>query len=134
MPRRPGRTGRIRLKEYSAAVPGQNLTRDEARTRARLISVDAYDVDLDLTGGDAGPAGSETFVSTTTVRFRSAQPGASTFVDLIAPSVREIVLNGRALDPAEVFDDSRIALADVADSNELRIVADGAYMRTGEGL
>ncbi|MDO8107247.1 aminopeptidase N [Isoptericola sp. b441] len=107
-------------------MPGQNLTRDEARTRA-VMTVASYDVALDLTTGPT------TFRSTTVVRF-SAPAGMSTFVDLIAPTVHEVVLNGRALEVAEVFADSRIALESLAADNELRVVADCAYMNTGEGL
>ncbi|RCV53819.1 aminopeptidase N [Marinitenerispora sediminis] len=105
-----------------------NLTRDEARERARILDVTSYDVELDLTGGD------QTFASTTVIRFDSSEPGARTFVDLVAPRVRSVELNGRALDPAEVVADGRIALPELAASNELRVVADAAYMRTGEGL
>ena len=107
-------------------MPGENLTRDEARERARLVSIDSYDVALDLTTGD------ETFASDTTIRF-SAEPGSETFVDLIAPRVREITLNGAPLDVGS-FRDSRVHLASLASQNELRVVADCAYMRTGEGL
>ena len=107
-------------------MPGQNLTRDEARTRA-VLTVDSYDVALDLTTGPT------TFRSTTVVRF-AAPAGFSTFIDLIAPTVHEVVLNGVALDVAEVFADSRIALEHLATDNELRVVADCAYMNTGEGL
>ncbi len=107
-------------------MPGQNLTRDEARTRA-VLRVDSYDVALDLTTGP------ETFRSTTVVRF-AAPEGFSTFIDLIAPTVPEVVHNGRALDPATVVADSRIALDGLAEDNELRVVADCAYMNTGEGL
>ncbi|WP_439675032.1 aminopeptidase N [Embleya sp. MST-111070] len=109
-------------------MPGTNLTRDEARERARILTVDSYDVTLDLTGTGA------TFPSTTVVRFGCTEPGAATFVDLIAPEVHEITLNGKALDVDAVFADSRIALADLAESNELRVVASCAYMNTGEGL
>src|SRR5690606_8534539 len=42
--------------------------------------------------------------------------------------------NGRSLDPAQVFADSRIALDGLAAENELRVVADCAYTNTGEGL
>jgi aminopeptidase N len=104
-----------------------NLTRDEARERARLLSVQSYQVDLDLTGGEG------TFRSVTTARFTCTAPGASTFIDLTAPEVIEISLNGTAVDPA-AHDGNRIALADLAGSNELRVVADCAYSRTGEGL
>ncbi|MGC0421575.1 aminopeptidase N [Embleya sp. AB8] len=109
-------------------MPGTNLTRDEARERARIIDVDSYAVTLDLTGTGA------TFPSTTVLRFDCAEPGASTFVDLIAPEVHEITLNGKALDVASVYADSRIALTDLAAHNELRVVASCAYMNTGEGL
>ena len=48
--------------------------------------------------------------------------------------MHEVVLNGRSLDAAAVFDGTRIALAGLAADNELTVVADCAYMRTGEGL
>ena len=112
-------------------MPGQNLTRQEAAARADLLAVDAYDVALDLSR--AADDAQETFRSTTTVRFRAAA-GATTFIDLIAPRVRSIVLNGRELDPAEAHIDSRIVLGGLAPDNELTVVADCAYMRTGEGL
>jgi aminopeptidase N len=112
-------------------VPGTNLTREEARQRARLLTVDSYEIDLDLGGAQDGG----TFRSVTTVRFDSAEAGASTFIDLVAPTVHEVVLNGTALDPAEVFADSRIALPSLeAGPNELRVVADAAYTNSGEGL
>jgi aminopeptidase N len=104
-----------------------NLTRNEARERARLLSVQSYQVDLDLTGGESA------FSSVTTARFTCTSPGSGTFVDLTAPAVREIVLNGHPVDPS-AFDGNRIALADLAADNELRVVADCAYSRTGEGL
>ncbi len=64
-------------------MPAENLTRDEARARAAVVSVDSYDV---------------------------------------------------TLDPADVFADSRIRLDALAGQNELVVLADGAYMNTGEGL
>jgi aminopeptidase N len=108
-------------------VPGLNLTRDEALDRTRLLEVVSYDVDLDLTLGD------KTFRSTTTVRF-DAQPGSATFVDLVAPNLREARLNGRTLDPLSAFDGTRIQLTELAASNELVVDADCSYMHTGEGL
>lgn len=108
-------------------MPAENLTRAEARERASVVSPQSYDVTLDLTTGPA------TFASRTVVRF-TATPGASTFIDLIAPAVHEVTLNGRTLDVAEVFADSRIALDGLAAENELVVVADAAYMNTGEGL
>ncbi|MGW2719102.1 aminopeptidase N [Streptomyces sp. NPDC001492] len=117
-------------------MPGENLTRDEARERAALLSVDGYDVSLDLRTavGEADGDGARTFRSVTTIRFRSNEPGAATFADLIAPSVTSVSLNGRDLDPGQVFDGSRILLEDLAAENELVVDAQCAYSRTGEGL
>nr|WP_030875329.1 aminopeptidase N [Streptomyces sp. NRRL B-24051] len=121
-------------------MPGENLSRDEARERAELLTVDGYEVALDLRsavgepdGGDE--AGPRTFRSQTTIRFRAARAGASTFVDLLAPSVDAVTLNGKDLDPGTVFDGTRIALDDlVAGENVLVVDARCAYSRTGEGM
>ncbi len=104
-----------------------NLTRNEARERARLLDVQSYVVELDLTGGEI------TFGSVTTVSFRCARPGASTFIDLTAPAVHEITLNGNAVG-LESFDGNRISLDGLAETNELRIAADCGYSRSGEGM
>ncbi|MEV7617292.1 aminopeptidase N [Streptomyces sp. NPDC089799] len=112
-------------------MPGTNLTREEAQQRAKLLTVDSYEISLDLTGAQEGG----TYPSVTTVRFDSAEENAETFIDLVAPTVHEVVLNGTALDAAEVFKDSRIALKGLkAGANELKVVADCAYTNTGEGL
>jgi aminopeptidase N len=105
-----------------------NITRAEARQRSGLVQVSGYRIELDLT------TGTETFASTTRIAFRCREPGAGTWVDLIAPNVRSIRLNGAALDPAEAFDGERIALTDLAAENELVVEADCAFMNTGEGL
>ncbi|WP_329227872.1 aminopeptidase N [Streptomyces canus] len=117
-------------------MPGENLSRDEARERAALLSVDGYDVSLDLRSavGDQAGDGPRTFRSVTTIRFRCNEPGATSFADLIAPSVTAVSLNGRDLDPGAVFDGSRIALEDLAADNELVVDAQCAYSRTGEGM
>ncbi|MEU6654369.1 aminopeptidase N [Streptomyces sp. NPDC046900] len=120
-------------------MPGENLSRDEAQERAALLSVDGYDVSLDLRsavgeapgGADGGP---RTFRSVTTIRFRCAEPGATSFADLIAPSVTAVSLNGKDLDPGDVFDGTRIRLEDLAAENELIVDAQCAYSRTGEGM
>ncbi|MFF5444637.1 aminopeptidase N [Streptomyces sp. NPDC012888] len=118
-------------------MPGENLTRDEARERAELLSVDGYEVVLDLRSAvdEAEPAdGPRTFRSVTTIRFRAAAPGVSTFADLLAPSVNAVTLNGRELDPAAVFDGTRIALEGLESRNVLVVDANCAYSRTGEGM
>ncbi|MEW2254591.1 aminopeptidase N [Streptomyces sp. NPDC047869] len=116
-------------------MPGENLTRDEARERAALLSVDGYEVALDLRSAPGG-GGTEprTFRSVTVIRFRCNEPGASSFADLIAPDVTSVTLNGKDLDPGAVFDGSRILLEDLAAENELTVDAQCAYSRTGEGM
>ena len=83
-------------------MPGENLSRDEARERAALLSVDGYDISLDLRSAvGADPSdGPRTFRSVTTIRFRCAEPGATSFADLIAPEVTAVSHNGRDLDPS----------------------------------
>ncbi|MFT4214575.1 MAG: aminopeptidase N [Microbacterium sp.] len=107
-------------------MPGQNLTRIEAQERRAVVDTQSYDIVLDLTRG------AEAFGSRTVIRFTAA-PGASTFIDLIARDVREITLNGHAVDPG-AFADSRIALEGLAEENELIVDADCLYTNTGEGL
>jgi aminopeptidase N len=105
-----------------------NLTRDEARSRGELIGVVAYRVQLDLAGGDT------TFRSLSTIEFDCARAGASTFVNLAAPEVHSITLNGTPVSP-EAFDGERIAIDGLrAGRNELEVDAECAYSRSGEGL
>ena len=109
-------------------MPGTNLTREEAQTRARLLAVESYTIDLDLTTSETA------FGSTTTIRFTCSEPGADTFVDLVGATVHEITLNGTSVDPETAYADSRIALSDLAADNELVVRADCTYSRSGEGL
>ncbi len=112
-------------------MPGTNLTLDEALERAALVTTQAYEVDLDLSGAADGH---ETFASITTLRFATGEPGA-TFLDLIAASVAEVSIDGSQLDPAEVYDGARVTLADLAPGEHtVRVVAQCRYMSTGEGL
>ncbi|MEU3572275.1 aminopeptidase N, partial [Kitasatospora sp. NPDC036755] len=113
-------------------MPGKNLSRDEAQQRASILAVDGYQVRLDVTSAPDRAAG--TFRSTTTVTFRCSQPGADTFLDLLAPAVRSVTLNGRALDPATAYDGARVHVDGLAAENVLTVEADCAYSRTGEGL
>ena len=71
-------------------MPGTNLTREEARERASVVSDAAYDIALDLT------LEGERFGSVTTLRF-AAQPGSSTFVDIVDAELASVTLNGREL-------------------------------------
>ncbi len=104
-----------------------NMTREEAAERAELLRVDSYQVDLDLTGDDVS------FGSMTTVRFSCTNPGAGSFINLTAPEVSEITLNGGPL-PVSHFGADRITLPGLAAENELVVRARCAYSRSGEGL
>ena len=104
-----------------------DLRRTEAQARARTVREVNYEVALDVT------TGAERFASTTTVRFAAAL-GSETFVDLVADRLLSVELNGRSLEPAEVFDGFRITLSDLAERNVLTVVADCAYSSTAEGL
>jgi len=104
-----------------------NLTRDEARARAELITVSSYQIELDLTGGDT------TFRSVSTIEFDCARPGAGTFLNLTAPLVHAMTLNGVPV-PASAFDGDRITLDGLAAENTLVVDAECAYSRSGEGL
>jgi aminopeptidase N len=104
-----------------------NLTRDEAAVRSALIKVASYHVDLDLTGDD------QVFASVSVVRFDCTEPGSASFIDLTAPAVREITLNGEPVSLG-ASDGDRITLEGLAASNVLRVAADCAYSRSGEGL
>jgi len=104
------------------------ITRAETADRAGLLHVESYDVTLDLTR--AG----QSFSSTSVVIFDCADPGAASYADLIAETVHAITLNGTPVDPATAYADGRIALTDLAERNELRVVADCAYGTGGFGL
>ncbi len=110
-----------------------NLTREQAEQRAALLEVHSYVVELDLSDGAGGPD-VETFDSTTTVRFRSDQTGATTWIDLVATRVHSARLNGVELDVSAYDEATGIALPNLADENQLVVHAECQYTNTGEGL
>ena len=109
-------------------MPSAEITRRQTRERARLLGAVSYDVTLDLSKGDT------VFGSTSVISFSCAEPGASSYADLIAAHVHEITLNGDPLDPATVWADGRIELPGLTARNELRVVADCAYASDGTAL
>jgi aminopeptidase N len=104
------------------------MTRTEAITRAGLLSVTSYDVELDLTTGP------EVFRSVSTATFGAREPGASTYIDINADKILRVTLNGVDLDLAAVVDATRVRLDDLQADNVVVVEADGAYSQTGEGL
>ncbi len=101
-----------------------NITRAEAAARSADVSVQSYDVELDVTGDT-------TFRSRTTVRFTART--ATTWLDLIAPTLLSVTCNGAAVD-ITAYDGHRIQLTGLAADNEVVVEADCAFMNTGEGL
>ena len=90
-------------------MPIAEITRSETGERARLLRVDSYDVALDLTRG------SEVFGSTSVIRFGCDQPGASTYVDLVAePGARDHPERRPDRPAPEPVADGRIALTGLA--------------------
>jgi len=112
-----------------------NLTRDQAAERAALITVDSYQISLDVTDGPdgSGAPGERTFRSTTTVVF-DALAGADTVIDIAADNIRGATLNGRDLDVSGYDESTGIPLRGLADRNVLVVDADCSYSNTGEGL
>ncbi|WP_419994085.1 aminopeptidase N [Streptomyces boninensis] len=102
------------------------LTRAEAQLRARILDVERYDVGLDLTRGE------EVFGSTVVIRF-TAREAAGTFLELKPAALHRVVLDGTDLEPG-ALDDNRLPLTLTAGAHELRVEADMAYSRTGEGM
>ncbi len=119
----PAAGGRARVDGVSAP----NLTRSAAQQRAGVITVQNYRIDLDLT------VSAEIFRSHTVVTF-TAEPGSSTFIDLVAPQLISANLNGTDLDVSGFDESVGLTLPNLAEQNVLSIVADCAYSNTGEGL
>ncbi|MGW7379216.1 aminopeptidase N [Streptomyces sp. NPDC054794] len=103
------------------------LTRDEAQSRAKLLDVHRYTIELDLTTGD------ETFDSRTVIRFATRADG-DTFVEVKPAELRTVTLDGQPLDPASL-DENRLPLKNLtAGEHELCVDARMRYSRTGEGM
>ncbi len=105
-----------------------SLTREEAAERAALISVDRYDVNIDLRGLDEG----DLWAATSTVSFTCREPGASTFVDCIG-DVSAVTLNGQDLDPATA-QGCRIPLPELRADNVLVVSHTQADTRSGTAI
>jgi aminopeptidase N len=104
-----------------------NLTRVEAGARSALVDVTGYRLELDL------DQGATTFESSSTVRFRCAEPGASTFLDVKPRQLHRATLNGDQIDLTD-FDGERIALTGLAAENEVVVTATMSYSNDGQGL
>ena len=106
-----------------------NITREEAAARAAALTVESYQVALDLTRG------AERFGSTTTVTFSAADEavGTQTWIDFVATQAPEVTLNGQAVDVSD-FDGARLPIGPLAAENTLVVDGLADYTTTGEGL
>ncbi|MGO9507172.1 MAG: aminopeptidase N, partial [Mycobacterium sp.] len=109
-----------------------NLTRDQAVERAALVTVDSYQISLDVTDGNGAP-GERTFRSTTSVAF-DALAGADTVIDIAADTIRSATLNGQQIDISGYDESTGIPLRGLANRNVVIVDADCRYSNTGEGL
>lgn len=109
----------------------ENLSRDEAAHRSELLSVDTYDVHVDLT--NAADTSFASYPTATTVRF-TARAAEETFIDYIHQSIDSIKLNGGHINTAESIDGSRIRFTPVEGENILTIHGRSYFSRSGEGL
>jgi aminopeptidase N len=105
-----------------------SLTQTEAAERSRLITVDRYDIEVDLTGLLEG----EVFSSVSTISFASSEPGASTFVDCVA-DISRATLNGVDLDLSTAAH-GRLPLPTLAADNLLVVEASTSNTASGEGI
>ena len=110
-----------------------NLTREDARVRADLLTVENYAVDIDLTNGEGSPT-DRTFRSHTRITFSARTPVSSTFVDLIADSISAASLNGIPVDTSGYTPQDGLVLTGLQAENVLEIDARCLYTNTGEGL
>ena len=102
-----------------------NITRDEADSRSRLLTLSRYQVTIDLTGSPS------TFTSTSTITFTSG--AGSTRVDLIADSIVDATLDDTPLDTAS-YNGERLDFEVAEGEHVLAITAVCRYSNTGEGL
>ncbi len=104
-----------------------NITRAEAVSRFEVVANPKYTVALTIDGTG------ETYSCVASINF-DAKNGAETWLDLISPLVDSIWLNGTELKVSEVFDGTRIKLANLKEKNSVQVKANCSYMNTGEGL
>ncbi len=110
-----------------------NITRAEAERRSQGLTVQSYEVLVDLSGrvADAEDAGTgETFVSRSKIVF-TGEDAVDTYLNLIADRLISATLDG---EPLEVYADHKLYFAAGPGRHEIEVVAVCRYSNTGEGL
>lgn len=122
-------------------MPSDNLTRNEANLRSKIVKNVKYDIYLDISSAKMPSPLNLTFKSVSKISFDadlnalSLDSSTPLFVDLKASSVNEILINGNKVD-VQAFNDHRVQLPTkyIESHNELTIDANCLYTNTGEGL
>src|ERR1019366_6415428 len=101
-------------------MPGINISRSEALERSEHLTVESYQVFLDVTlPGDI-------FFARSSIKFSCNKDGYDTFIDTVAERVISATLNGSEVD-LNGFDGQTIYLDNLATENELIIVVESLY-------
>ncbi|MBY6367787.1 aminopeptidase N [Rhodococcoides corynebacterioides] len=103
-----------------------NLTRSETAHRARVVTVSAYDVALDLSGALTDGE----FGVVATIALAASSP--ETWLDFLGAGVDRVEIDGRETEVE--YDGARIALRGLTGASTVRVHGRGLYSRTGEGL
>src|SRR5918994_46869 len=109
----------------SSAQQPLSLKHTEARERAALLDVTAYDVALDLDRGE------ETFGSVSTITVRSR--GGPTFLEVQPVSLNAVTVNGKAVDVTRL-ERGRVPIETDPGENVVVVDAVMRYRHDGEGL
>jgi len=108
-------------------MPGINISRSEALERSEHLTVESYEVFLDVT------LPGEIFFARSTIKFSCNKAGYDTFIDTVAERIISATLNGIEVD-TNGFDGQTIYLDNLAAENALIIEVESLYSKTGEGL
>lgn len=106
----------------------ENLKREEARRRAKLLSLDGYTIDLDVSEATSKAT---TFGVVSRIELKAAER-ADTFLDFIGADVSSV-----KIDDADVpftFDGARVAVEIPEGHHAVEVAGRGIYSTTGEGL
>ena len=108
-------------------MPGLNITRSEAESRSSLLSVESYEVTIDVTHGR------EVFIAKTVAKFSCNTPGADTFLDAVGNKILSATLNGAPIDTSS-YDGTTVFIKNLAAQNELVVEMEAVFSKAGEGL
>lgn len=129
------------MTDFAFVTSAINLTHTECAERGAALTVDTYDIVLDVANASSE---AKTFRSSSTVTFTSAV--TDTWIDVIAEEIEQVVVNG-VEQSLEAYDGARVPLSGLlaepggddrlpgaGATNVVTVVAQCRYSRTGEGI